>query len=251
MELRDLLELLYTAHNRFTSIHVIWNYGYHVGKMHEVRERWAAQHKPGSVSVLKSKSGKAGQDQAEMTVKRQVWWQKPSCWRHEEQLEGQNTIVKIRCQNRWWVFDTANRKLYTNVEPTQPLRRMRKSKRSPEPTFKDFIRAVPLLDPSFLLYSHDLQIEEEIVHAGREVIQVRATSRRGREVAWDSFFWTAADGYNFLVDKERGILLRYAALVGDQAFAVASVENIVFDEPIPDNIFSFAAAASTSIEISS
>lgn len=251
MKLRELLEPLYTARNHFTTVKVMWSYWYRADIMHEARERWVAQHAPGSVSMLKTKSGKRGRVQTAVTINRQVWWQKPACWRYEEQVEEQKTIIKIRCQNRWWIFDSASRKLYTNVLPEQSHQRIQKSKRSPIPTLEDFIWDVPLLDPSFLLFCYDLEVGEDTVHAGREAIRVRATPRKGREMNRDAFFWAGADEYEFLVDKKQGILLRYAAKLGDREFAVASVKEVVFNEQIPDSVFSFTAPANTSIVISS
>lgn len=238
MELRDLLELLYTARNRFVSIQVTWDYWILTDIMQEVRERWVAQHPPGSVSVLKTKSEKEIQTRKAITVNRRVWWQKPSCWRYEEQTEGKNPIIKIHCKGQWWIFDSANKKLYTNVRSERSNSLIQTSKPSLAPTLEDFLKDVPIIDPSFLLFSHDFQIGEEAVHAGREAIWIKATSRKGRDVNWDAFFWASADGYEFLVDKERGILLRYAAKFRDQEFAVASVENLIFDEVINESVFS-------------
>jgi outer membrane lipoprotein-sorting protein len=80
-------------------------------------------------------------------------------------------------------------------------------------------------------------------------VRVRALHQPGKEVVPDRFFWEAADKYDLLVDKERGILLRYAAIVKEKAFAVATVNHATFDEPIPDNVFSFTPESDTIVEI--
>lgn len=113
MELGDLRELLYAAHNRFFSIQVTWQYWYRVDIMNEALEKWAAQHPPGSVSALKSKSAQGTQNENEMKIRWRVWWQKPSCWRDEHQIEGQGNTIRIICEDRWWFFDSASSKLYT------------------------------------------------------------------------------------------------------------------------------------------
>ena len=254
MELGDLLELLYTAHNRFFSIQVTWQYGYRVDIMNEALEKWAAQYPPGSVSALKSKSAQGTQNENEMKIRWRVWWQKPSCWRDEDQIEGQGTTTRIFCEGRWWSFNSASRKLYTNVVPQEksPHLRIHDSKSPTGARFthlEDVINEVPLLDPSFLLASHDLQPMESTVYAEQDAVRVRAVFRKGKDVARDPFFWGAADEYELLVAKEQGILLRYAAKLRGQEFAIASVDHVVFDEPIPESVFSFTPPANTSVEI--
>lgn len=169
MKLGELLELLYTGRNRFSSIQVTCQYWYRVDLMNEAHEKWAAQHPPGSVSALKSESAKGVQNEMEMKIHWRVWWQKPSCWRDEEQIEGQGTTIRIRCEGRWWSFNSASRKLYTNVVPQEkpPYLRIHKSKRHREthfPDMEDLINDMPLIDPSFLLASHDLQPMESTIY---------------------------------------------------------------------------------------
>jgi hypothetical protein len=158
-----------------------------------------------------------------------------------------NTIT-ILCNGQWWSFSSAGKLLFTNVPPDQrgshPDISVRQGSNPPD--LEDLIDGVPLIDPSFLLTSHELQlVADNIIHAEREAVRVRATYRKGKNRIHEAFFWSTADEYDLLVDKDRGILLRYAAKLDDQEFAVASVEKVIFDELISEDVFSFSLPANS------
>ncbi len=111
------------------------------------------------------------------------------------------------------------------------------------------VNEVPLLDPAFLLASHEFEPGADVQYLGREALPVRAVPRKGKEVARDPFFWGGADDYELLVDKERGVLLRYAARLREQEVAIAAVEHVVFDAPIPDDVFAFNPPPNTTLEL--
>jgi outer membrane lipoprotein-sorting protein len=254
MHLNDLLELLYTARKRFSSIQVSWQYRYNRGLMNAAQERWFSQQPPGSVGVLKSENvEKAGYpSESEQVIRRRVWWRKPSCWRREEQAA--RTMVKILCEDRFWIYWAAGGKLYTNVMPEdkRPELQIIQRKRRQGEQFTDLsqeLREVPVIDPSLLLATHDLQLVENTVFAGRKAVRVQGVFRKGRAPGWEPHFWSFADEHEFLVDLERGILLRYAARFKGQEFAVAAVDEVIFDEPIPDSVFSFVPPPNTSVEV--
>lgn len=260
MKLADLLQLLYTAHRQYASIQVSWHYWYRVDAMNEILEKWTAQQSPGSVKELRSTRSVPNQrsipKQTEMAVQWHVWWQKPSCWRDETQTSGHGTSTRVICEHRWSFYSAANNnsKLYTNTMPEGqiPKRYVRKSQHRPGghlPQVEDVVNEVPLLDPSFLLASHDLEPIASTTHAEREAVQVKSVFRKGKDLARDPGFWGGADEHELLVDKERGILLRYAARLRGQEIAVASVEHVTFDEVIPDDVFVFTPPPNTSVEL--
>jgi hypothetical protein len=254
MQLAELLHLLYTAHQRYGSIQVSWRYWYQVEALNEMRERYS----PGSVKPLTAKKGAASkiQSPAEMTYHWQIWWRKPACWREDAQSSGEGKNIRIICDDRWLFYSAAGQRLSTNTLPEGPLHRQRVQRgRRPRgaaqirPSLEEAVNAVPLLDPSFLLASHDLESVADIRFVEREALRVRAVFRKGREVARDPFFWGGADDYELLVDKERGILLRYAARLGEREVAVAAVEQVIFDAAIPDDVFVFTPPPNTTIEL--
>ncbi|MFC1464753.1 MAG: hypothetical protein ACFLMY_07890 [Candidatus Brachytrichaceae bacterium NZ_4S206] len=256
MKFPDLLELLYTAHKRFSSVHVAWRYWYRVGSLNEAVTRWSAQCPYGSVSMLKSAESSTRQgeeDEREMTIHWRIWFQKPTFWRSEYQPEGrQDAILRIRDGQHWWLFDPARNHAVTNVRPSGGGFHIRESHESASAyaiRMEDVLNDVPLLDPSFLLASHDLRVIGDDIHAGRQAIRVQAFFRTGKQVGCDPLFWSTADDYELLVDKERGILLRYAARLKGKAFAIASVEEVVYDLTIPQHVFTFTPPPDASVEI--
>src|SRR5690606_40964048 len=100
MELSELVELLYTARERFTTIQVAWQYWYQPDKMNIITERWAASKPSGSVAVLKSKSTSETESSVISRYFRRVWWQKPDCWRDEDQREERSEEHTSELQSR-------------------------------------------------------------------------------------------------------------------------------------------------------
>jgi hypothetical protein len=224
--------------------------------MNDALRRWSSRQPDGSVAPLASAGQKT--DDSEWTSRCQIWWQKPDCWREEEQVrKGPRpaTLIRVICRDKFWLFNSHSKTLHTNVAAQANLPHVRAQKRSGSlqhhiHRIEDAVNNVPpLTDPSFLLAGHDLEPIEYTTHAGREAVRVRALYQPGKETVRDRFFWEAADEYDLLVDKERGILLRYAAIIKENAFAVAAVKHVTFDEPIPDNVFYFTPESDTIVQI--
>lgn len=256
MKLANLLYLLYTAHRNFTTIQVAWRYRYQVEALNKIQERWAAQRGSTSVQPLRAKAARGAQRQSEMMMQWQVWWRKPDCWRDETELNGQGKNVRIICGDRWSFYSAAGQRLSTNTLPAglQHRQRIQRGRQPPgagqiRHSVDEAANEVHLLDPAFLLASHELEPGADTRFLERDAVQVRAVFREGKEVARDPFFWGGADDYELLVDKERGILLQYAARLKGQEVAVAAVERVVFDAPIPDDVFVFAPPPDTTIEL--
>lgn len=222
--------------------------------MNAAQERWLAQQPAGSASALKSKDEAERElpDEMERVIRRRVWWRKPSCWRREEHATG--SMIKILCEGHFWFYMAAGGKLYTNVLPGDKQLDLQIKERKPRkgevfPELESEIREVPVVDPSFLLATHNLEPIEDTEFLGREAVRVRGVFRQGREPSWEPRFWGFADEHEFPVDRERGILLRYVARFQEQDFAVASVEEVIFDETLPEDIFSFSPPPDTEVDV--
>jgi hypothetical protein len=88
----------------------------------------------------------------------------------------------------------------------------------------------------FPLDSRELSVEGETRKAGREAIRVVGVPAE----EWDHFpepLWWGADEYEFLVDAERGVLLRCASRLNGEDFDALEVEEIHFDERFPEGTF--------------
>lgn len=240
MELKNLVELLYTAYQRFTTVQVSWSYAYNVALMQVAEQRWVEMNPPGSVAVLTAALTTEAKHNTQVQTQKRVWWQKPACWREEQVVGNKNSTTTILCDGQWWSFSSSQNTLYTNAAPDEEWLRsgMRVEKGHP-PDLRELIIAVPFLDPSFLLTSHQLEFVAEGVHAERAAVQVRAVYHKRQEYLHEAFFWATADEYRLLIDKEYGVLLRYAAIINGTEYAVSAIEHIVFDAPIPPETFVF------------
>ena len=89
----------------------------------------------------------------------------------------------------------------------------------------------------FPLGSRELSVEGETRKAGREAIRVVGVPEKEWEY-WPEPLWWGADEYEFLVDLERGVLLRCASRLGGKDVDALEVEEIHFDEELPANVFS-------------
>lgn len=89
----------------------------------------------------------------------------------------------------------------------------------------------------FPLGSRELSVEGETRRAGREAIRLVGVP----EEEWDHWpepLWWGAEEYEFLVDSERGVLLRCASRLEGNDIDALEVEEIHFDEELPEDVFS-------------
>jgi hypothetical protein len=97
-----------------------------------------------------------------------------------------------------------------------------------------------LFDPDNIaglpLHCLDLRVGGKTRKAGREAIRLVGVPVE----EWEYFpepLWWGADGYEVLVDSERGVLLRCASRLGGKDFDALEVEEIYFDERFPEDTF--------------
>lgn len=234
--IKVLSELLYTAYSSFTTIEASLSYYVDCRVMDLAFAKWAKGKTSGSVASFAGKTSRT--NNMELCYQWNVWFAKPSFWRYENKRLNKKPSVSVINGNSWWYY--ADDQLYTNVLPSQGVYVTKEVPLSDNFTrIEHAIQDMPFLDPSFLLSSHILSVQSGTIYAGREALRVRGVPRRGREPAWDPMFWGAADEYDFLVDKEKGILLRYSAKLGEQEYAIATVDKILFDQSIPMELFCF------------
>lgn len=103
----------------------------------------------------------------------------------------------------------------------------------------------PLLDPREVAVWVDLEVTGTATVAGRPGIRLRGTPRPPRATKpfnWGYDMWVrGATVHDLVVDADRGVLLRTAAMLGDDEFDVKEFLGIAFDaEPAP-SAFVFVA----------
>ena len=251
MNLKDLLELLYTARSRFSSLQMEWEYRYRAD-LTDAAVQELARASSGSTGIVRARAEEAAPPAQESSVLWKLWWQKPGCWRDEQ--HSREMSLRIFCRGEWFRYGSGGAGLTTNVEPAKdwpavqlsrtPLRPGRQT-----PSLEEAVQDYPGVDPSFLLATHDLEVLGESEYAGRRALRVRGVYRRGKDLPWEPFFWKLAEAQEFLVDVERGVLLRYTSWVGGQRLAQAAVQRVVFDQPIPEEVFSFIPPPGARVEV--
>lgn len=100
----------------------------------------------------------------------------------------------------------------------------------------------PLLEPAVLIPVLDFELRGEADAIGRPALRVGARPRALQ--AGEPFFFrtqlpVGADEYELLVDTERGVVLRAAALLDGEEFSTSAIQELAFDPELPPEIFTF------------
>lgn len=235
LDLSKTLELLYSAHHSFSSVKLEWIYQHHVKTL---REMLSGANGNTSARRIEDGASPAADEQEWGKTWSRVWWQKPDRFREESGKSEQLKSVLVLNQGRSLMTYPQVGRFFKKAVPTGSSSFFvpeRDSSVLPE----EYAYRYAMLYPAFLLASHDFQFVELTEHLGREALRVYAAYRTGADVCTqESFFWESPYRYELLVDSERGILLEYALRKDEQIVAVASVKDIVIDEPFDDALFS-------------
>ncbi len=230
MELKELINLLYLARNKFETIQMEWVYAYDEKILHEMfnnqsNESWVL------LREIDAKRISLPNDPSHFSsVHQKILLQKQHCLRFESEVKKGATI---------WI---ANGKQEWHIEPSNFIKRRRIKRIERELPINVLdevinIQAGELLDPSFLLSSHDILAMGEERFLNREAVKFRALPRKGKDGGRESYFWRSTDEIEILVDKHRGTILHYEMKVNDSKFAYATVSKIIFDANIPKSAF--------------
>ncbi len=232
MDLKHVLELLYSARNRFETIQMEWVYAYDKNVLNEMFNHqsdasWVllTEVNAGRVAVSEN-SSKTG------TLHQKIMLQKEHLLRFERKLDGNERRVWVINGDKEWHF-------------TYPNKRKRRTKctnrEAPVQLIDDEViphtQAGELLDPSFLLAGHNISLLSEESFLNREVVRFQVSARKHREYTRETFFWNSTNENELLIDKKRGTLLHYAMKVNGYTFAYSTVSKIVYDEDIPKSDF--------------
>lgn len=117
------------------------------------------------------------------------------------------------------------------------------------PSGIDSIEGGILLDPTPLLaafdfdeISNDTQLDRDVKKA-----RIKLRERNRLEPGVLQELGLGADHYELTVDAERGVLLRFAALLDDVVMFSLTVEEIVFDQDLDDGLFQFDVPPETPV----
>jgi hypothetical protein len=204
----DLLALVSQASDSFQSLRATIRLWRDEEKYMEAWDRhWEQRsHEGGGVSLVMV--GDDDEQSSPMSEARlQLWLEQPT--RFREEYEGA------------WGDQLA---VYDGVTLWRRMPRLGVL-REDTPQTEGFLFAPLLIDPAPLLPGLELELLDGTHHAGRAAHRVRG---RPGHVFWHDLFGLApgAEEYSLLIDAERGILLRAAALLRGEEFSVSEVEDI-------------------------
>lgn len=182
-------------------------------------------------------------------VMRRVWWRKPDCWRADVYLGGELLAVNLCRGSIASSYGAGQRVMYTSDPSAPPSPRWPRG-RVPVPglpSLESERAQIALFHLPFFAEGWDVDvIDGTTALLARPAITIAARRSRSQEAGSD-LHWNGFDRFVAVVDAERGFPLRLAALVDGQEAERHAVRSIRFDEPIPDEIFTFVPPAGTTV----
>ncbi|HEX8361149.1 MAG TPA: hypothetical protein VF613_13635 [Longimicrobium sp.] len=253
MTRRSLRELLARAGESFEAVSLASRAEYDGPLLQRALEHsvsdLAERLRSGTAAPLRVAGEQAGiQEGGRVVHDWRVWWRRPSCWREDLAGPDGGTVVSIACGDAALSYVSRLSTLYTKGRPGRaPLRSILQRRPQidfPPPTVADRLAHVPPLLPWFNHHGWELTETGECVFAGRGGVRLRAIRI---DPAAPEGFWEYVDHYEVVVDLERGVVLRCAAMVEGIEAGTFSIRSVRFDEPIPDDVFSVSPPEGTRI----
>ncbi|MGH8437386.1 MAG: hypothetical protein ACRERX_23660 [Pseudomonas sp.] len=235
-----MIGLLTRAKHNFSTVSIEW-----VEEYSEIFSRAFERRLPldlpagseSTVTLEAQRTGPAGMPPSRHECR--AWWRRPCNWRDERRWDGGALAISVSDGATASAYVSSLHTLYTNQRTQRLVTRIR-SLLQPQmgyqlPTVENRLQNIPLLDPSFLA-SWELATLGELKYLDRSCFRIGAvrTNATPGPVPWH---WV--DEYEVLVDQEVGVLLRYAGIVDGEQAASLSVRSVHFNDPIPDEVFSY------------
>jgi len=219
----ELLRFICGASGRFETTRATIREWRDEDAANELREQiWVAQGEERSYAALYQ----AEKEYFERTWR--VWHEKPHRWRQEVEpaaYSSSGTEYRVVDGKEFWYYHPEHGPRHAIAAPA---------------SWGSEFEISHVFDPSVahLELEHlELEVVGRTLVAGREAILARATRSAGWEDHRSEPLWWGADDYEFVVDAERGVLLRLASRLAGRAFDVTEVLDIAFDETFPKSTF--------------
>jgi outer membrane lipoprotein-sorting protein len=227
-ELSELYELLHGADQSFRTLRAtIRNWRddeiYMEAFEHHTQERKRRGESLGSLTVIFDPDEDEGEPEPADELVR-LWIERPD--RMREEVEGRWARTQVNDGETSWMH-TPQWGAVRGPSARQPAQHL-------------------LLEPAPLLSGLEFVVGGKTNFSGRDAIVVTATPRRAE---WHDLYGLApgADRYELVVDGERGVLLRAAALFHGKEFALSEILSVAFDEPLDPTVFVFTPPAGEAV----
>ncbi len=250
---RSLRELLAHARESFETVSLEWLAEYDAALLQRAWEvsvpDLQVRLREGSAAPLRAAGEhEVNEDGGRVSHPWRVWWRRPSCWRDDLVAPDGGTVVSIACGETALSYVSRLSTVYMGGQPSRASRgsifRRNRKMDFPAPTVADRLAHVPPLLPWFGQDGWEITEMGECTLAGRDGVRLRAIRL---DPAAPEGFWEYVDHYEVVVDQERGVVLRCAALVGGEEAGTFSIQFMRFHEPIPDQVFAFEPPEGTRI----
>ncbi|MGH2988999.1 MAG: hypothetical protein ACRDMY_03885 [Gaiellaceae bacterium] len=240
-DLGDLLELLHSARGRYRTVRGVLRQRSNLHDSERAHERWEeAMHEAGksvgtSYAMLVFEDGTPSRSEGRHELVVRFWSEPPARMREETTgvAPQDHEHVLVRDGGRWWSY-SPHWGAVSNVAAGAEAEEVTAGGGELWPA---------LLDPSGWIPVFDFEVEGEVELMGRSAVRVQAIGR-GASCSDDLPFVRTqlplgADEYRLDVDRERGVVLRAAALLDGEEFWISAFEELVFDEKLPRETFAF------------
>jgi outer membrane lipoprotein-sorting protein len=218
-EIDDLRELLSKAGSSFRTLHATVHQLTDDAGMYDAHVR----RNPDPVSRVSS----APRPKGVIEFLERIWTDGRGRWRIERSSYHQDPrppAVTVMDGSRWWMYSLETGAISNEDEP--------------DTTMGNRSVIEPLLDPSVLFETSDLRVTGTVMHAGREGIGVRATTRAPNlQQPHIHGPFGFGDHHDLIIDAERGVILRDIGFINDFQFWLTDVEKVSFDPLFGDQIF--------------
>lgn len=196
-----------------------------------------------------------GEGSSENRCSWRIWWERPSRWRDEFASLGGQADVSVVTERGSLVYLPGQQLMYTNMPASGDAHGVI-SARPPVgivglPSVESRVREFPLLAPALPDSEWSFNtLPYEDFSAGHLVRRVRAIRHSPAFVESDSRpsgYWLGVDEYECLVDDGRHMLLRITGIVEGEPVASVWLDDVIVNEPIPEEVFSFIPPLGTQI----
>ena len=233
-ELAEVLELMHTAAERWRTLRAAGRAWRHRDRARTAWDRWVATLRRGrerSVVFLggADREPEPEEPEPEETERWRLWLAEPDRARAEFEAGGE-TLTVVAVGTTWWSV-SPSMGLVTNGGDPDATHGMGPGS--------------ALIDPAGILPAVELEVVGRSSFLGRPTIEVVARpapldeedEERGELPGTTHGYGPGADEYRLTVDAERGILLRAEARLEGAPFRVLEMDEVAFDEDLPDGTF--------------
>lgn len=241
-----LSELLALSSQGIRPVHLQWTYTVDYGVFNRAEERAAKTKRTHADQVTLRELNDDSTAPPSRVLRCELFFRGPTEWKFSNESD-EITVIQSLLGDESLVYSSEGPTLYTNRPEKWTKRKPVEQSYMIAPSFEKLLQQVPLLAPAFLARNCRFSSIASSQKLGRTAYSFVATRASDAEYP---YFWEAIDRYEGVVDRDTGVLLRYAAVTHDGIAAVFDVIRIHENAPIPDAVLRTEVALGTTVMLS-